>query len=1284
MDEELRLRSRALILPGSLVPAANPSCSRQLFEKTSAYCLVDSGAEGNFIDEDWAIARGLTLEKLHRPFRLKVADGTEFKGGLVTSYTTIKLRINNHTEKIHLYATTLGSHPVVLGIYWLRRHNPGVDWAANNLIFNSTFCHQHCGIPSVSSRVRGLETVPWKFTPNALRGRQPGDPDIKPVSLKAAAAYARRDSCRLFVASVEDIERAMSAIDNPDPWEKLPEDTRRFLSQFPKFFTSSKELEDLPPHRPYDLDIKVIKNKPLPFGPLYPMSREELKVLREWLDENLRKGFIRPSSSPTAAPVLFVKKSDGGLRFVVDYRALNAITEKDRYPLPLTKELLMNLKGMRYFSKIDIVWAFNNLRIKEGQEWLTAFRTRFGLYETLVMPFGLTGAPATWQRFINDTLRDYLDRFCTAYLDDILIYSRTRSEHEEHLRLILARLEGAGLYARVEKCEFFVEETKFLGLIIGREGIRMDPKKVETVENWPIPKNVTDVQSFIGFSNFYRRFIQNFSKIIAPLVNLTRKGIKFCWSADCEEAFAKLKKAFTTAPILAQFDWEKEVILETDASDYVSAGVLSQYGDDGILRPVAFFSKKHSLTECNYEIYDKELLAIIRCFEEWRPELEGSAFPIKVLSDHRNLEYFMSTKLLNRRQARWSEFLSRFNFKIVYRPGKQGEKPDALTRRSADLPKEGDERLHHQSRVILKQENLEIPSATVSPNTIPPSPVPLPNAQPKKSVHFARNLEEVHWIPARPVHQIAAMTRSQATHSTPVTAPTPEPASTPTPIPETELLLPPDLRRLFDKGYTTDQIPTTVLDDLHKGRRKNEYLTLAECEESHGLLWYRKRLYVPDLAELKAELLRRCHEDPVAGHLGREKTYWLLSKEYYWPQMYQYVARWLRNCHTCRRSVSSREARQGVLKPLPIPDRAWKDIAVDFIVHLPRSNSLDAIMTVTDRLTKMKHLIPCRTACSADDAANLFLRNVWKLHGLPTTIVSDRGPQFISEFWKRLNRQLKIKARLSTAFHPETDGQSERTNAILEQYLRSYVNYLQDDWFFWLPVAEFALNSARNESTGLTPFFANYGFYPRMGYEPVVVDKNSAAATRDADRFVTLMQEILDYLHAKLSVTQARQEDAANAHRIPAYLFQKGDLVWLNARNIKTLRPTKKLDWKNLGPFRITEVISPYAYRLALPESFRHHDVFHVELLHPAADDPVPGQRIPPPPPIEVDGEKEWEIEEVLDSRWDRRGRGRPVLKYTVKWTGYDTPSEIPASWMEHALDARRVFHQRYPEKPGP
>lgn len=289
---------------------------------------------------------------------------------------------------------------------------------------------------------------------------------------------------------------------------------------------------------------------------------------------------------------------------------------------------------------------------------------------------------------------------------------------------------------------------------------------------------------------------------------------------------------------------------------------------------------------------------------------------------------------------------------------------------------------------------------------------------------------------------------------------------------------PQDIKNLLDNAYSVDETVLSILEALDKDATRHPQITLADCQRRGKYLFYQNHLYVPDNGELKAELLRQCHDKPAIGHPGRSKTYELLSREYYWPGMYQYVEQWTQNCHTCRRIKPSREARQGILRPLPVPERSWQDISMDFVTHLPPSCGYDAILVVVDRLTKMKHFIPCKGTCNAEEVARLYAYNVWKLHGLPQTIVSDRGPQFVAQFWKHLTRRLQITNLLSTAYHPETDGQTERTNAVLEQYLRAYVSYLQDDWSEWLPLAEFAANSAHSESTHVSPFFANYGFHP--------------------------------------------------------------------------------------------------------------------------------------------------------------------------------------------------------------
>jgi hypothetical protein len=430
-----------------------------------------------------------------------------------------------------------------------------------------------------------------------------------------------------------------------------------------------------------------------------------MKVIKAYLESELQRGHIRPSRSPFAAPLLVIHKPDGGVRICVDYRELNALTIKNRNVPPRICDTLARLNRVQLFSKFDVIADFNQIRIKEGDQEKTAFLTRFGLFEYIVMPFGLCNAPGTFQSYINSVLRDWLDEFCSAYLDNVLVYSEHEEEHEGQCHRVLTRLRDAGLYLDVTKCEFNVKRVKYLGMILTTEGLQMDPDKVKAILEWKDLVTVKDIQAFIGFANFYRRFILAFSRLVAPLINVMkdasgqRKRIELTPAA--RQAFEDLKKAFTEAPVLVHFDPDLQVYIKTDASDWVIAGILSQM-HDGVLRPVAYFSMKMKPAEINYPIYDKELLAIIKVFEEWNPELAGTAEPINVFSDHKALEYFMATKQLNRRQARWAEFLSEFNFVIRYRPSKQGTKPDSLTRRTGDVP-DGvmDDRIQHQRQVVI-------------------------------------------------------------------------------------------------------------------------------------------------------------------------------------------------------------------------------------------------------------------------------------------------------------------------------------------------------------------------------------------------------------------------------------------------------------------------------------------------------------------------------------------------------------------------------------------------------
>ncbi|GLB37179.1 putative chromo (CHRromatin Organisation MOdifier) domain containing protein [Lyophyllum shimeji] len=354
-----------------------------------------------------------------------------------------------------------------------------------------------------------------------------------------------------------------------------------------------------------------------------------------------------------ASPVFFIKKKDGSLRLVQDYRALNAITVKNRYPLPLISELINNLRSARYFTKLDVRWGYNNVRIKEGDEWKAAFRTNRGLFEPLVMFFGLTNSPATFQTMMNDIFRDLIAQgVVCVYLDDILIYTKTLEEHRRITRIILDRLREHRLFLKPEKCKFERTEIEYLGLIISHGTASMDPVKVAGVAEWPVPRNKKEVQSFLGFTNFYRRFIRDFSHHTRPLFDLTAKDVAWTWGSGQQDAFDSLKRAITSKPVLIFPDNDRPFRVEADSSDFATGAVLSQQSpEDEKWHPVAFYSKSLNAVERNYEIHDKEMLSIICALEEWRHFLEGARHKVEIYTDHKNLQYFLTAKKLNRRHV---------------------------------------------------------------------------------------------------------------------------------------------------------------------------------------------------------------------------------------------------------------------------------------------------------------------------------------------------------------------------------------------------------------------------------------------------------------------------------------------------------------------------------------------------------------------------------------------------------------------------------------------------------
>jgi hypothetical protein len=443
---------------------------------------------------------------------------------------------------------------------------------------------------------------------------------------------------------------------------------------------SEEKANILPEHRIFDCAIELLPGVEPPHGRMYNLTVSETTHLKEWVDDMEQKKFISPSASPYAAPIFFVKKKDGSLRPCVDYRRLNAITLRDRYPIPLISDLIRSLSTAKIFSLMDLRGAYNLLRIKKGDEPKTAFVCKFGQYEFNVMPFGLVNAPSCFQAMMDKLFKDY-SNFARPYLDDIIVFSHNEEEHSLHLQQVCQVLKDNKLYAKLNKCHFFKTSLSYLGYIISTTGIHMDSDKVKTISDWPTPRNVKDVQCFLGFANFYRRFIPTYSTFTQPITKLLKKDVPFVWDTNCSTAFTKVKEAFQAETFLAHPNEQLAYIVESDASDFAVGGVLSQMDDKGKMVPIAFHSRGMMPAERNYEIYDKELLAIVVLFQQWRHFLQGGRHKVTVITDHLNLKYFLSTKQLTRRQARWSLFLNEFDFVITHKPGLLHGRADGPSRR---------------------------------------------------------------------------------------------------------------------------------------------------------------------------------------------------------------------------------------------------------------------------------------------------------------------------------------------------------------------------------------------------------------------------------------------------------------------------------------------------------------------------------------------------------------------------------------------------------------------------
>ncbi|GKB54881.1 putative reverse transcriptase domain-containing protein [Tanacetum coccineum] len=769
-----------------------------------------------------------------------------------------------------------------------------------------------------------------------------------------------------------------------------------------------------------------------------------------------------------------------GIDWLSNYKA-KIICHKEvvRIPLPDGKVLrvlgerpdekarfLMGIKKQEeivvFFSKIDLRSGYHQLRVNEDDIPKTAFRTRYGHFEFTIMPFGLTNAPTVFIDLMNKVCRPYLDKFVIVFIDDVLIYSKTQEEHVEHLRLVLGLLKKEKLYAKFSKCEFWLREVQFLGHVINGNGIHVDPSKIEAVKNLKSPRTLTEVRSLLGLAGYYRRFIENFSKIAKSLTILTQKCKTFNWGEEQENAFQTLKDKLCNAPVLALPDGPKEFVVYLDASEIGLGCVLMQ--------------------------------RVMFALKIWRHYMYGTKSVIYM--DHKSLQHIFSQKELNMRQRRWIELFSDYDYEIRYHPGKANVVADALSRKERVNPKR------------VRAMNMTLQSSI-------------------KDRILAAQKEAV------------------------------------------------DESVGLQKG----------LDEMIEQR-------------SDGTLYYLDRIWVPLKGDVRTLIMDEAHKSKYFVHPGADKMYYDLRDRYWWPGMKKDIAEYVSKCLTCLKVKAEHQRPSGLLQQPEIPVWKWEGIAMDFVTKLPRTSSgHDTIWVIVDRLTKSAHFLPMREDYKMDRLARLYLNEIVARHGVPISIISDRDSRFTSRFWQSMQEALGTRLDMSTAYHPQTDGQSERTIQTLEDMLRA------------VRCASFEALYGRKCRSPI--MWAEVGEGQLIG--PELVQETTEKISQIKDR---------------LKATRDHQKSYADKRRKPLE-FSVGDYI--------------------------VEKVGPVAYRLDLPEELNGvHDTFHVSNLKKCLADPTLQV---PLDEIQVDAKLNFVEEpvEILEREFKKLKRSRIAI-VKVRWNSKRGP----------------------------
>lgn len=1086
----------------------------------AVHCLLDTGVDYNLFSEEM-FERFEITDRIRKPFaqQSNVTPGNGGSPTPVLGYARMGLGLGSFRERIDGFVTKLAHYDAILGNDFIDRHLSLIDFEKK----------------SFNGYISEAQTV--KF----------GNLAVSVVDKETFMKESHRRQVGLIYVNNLDVEG------------ESPVDPRvqEVLDEFPDTI-HNEELSGVPKRlKPLTManGLNLKPHEKPPARRPYRTSHEEEKELAKQIQDLIDKGFITKSVSPYSAPVLFVKKKDGQMRMCIDYRALNGLTIKNKYPMPRVDDLMDRLAGAKYFSKLDLLSGYHQIVIEMKDRYKTAFTTRYGHYEWAVMPFGLTNAPATFQSIMNDILEPYIGKFVMVYMDDIMIYSRTEEEHLEHIRKVLSLLKENELVAKRKKCEFFKDRLKFLGHIISDEGIEPDDEKIKAVKEWKQPDTPKKAASFVGLAGYYRRFVKDFARIARPLHRYMAGKVD--WGPSQVEAFEELKKRLCTAPILRlpeHPDSGNKLVVTTDACGECLGGVLEEYSPDGkLLGVVAYFSYALNGSELNYPVREKEFYAVVKALRLWRPYLMHNHFIIR--TDHHSLIYLQSQKSIAQgRLGRWLDHVAEYDFEIQYLPGRKNTAADALSRMERDVgSQDADMGMAVATERVKRSEGFEQQEGSDRAAGADDTASEVQLAALKVTSTESEALRSRLDLPV----DVISFNEMQLLESS-------------CSVDETELE---EIRAGYQRDPYFKEAYTTLKDKQTPPQHINAWIKHYEYSEETGLLYYQSivgdtefRICVSD-GPIRQRLIKNSHESATSGHAGHYRTYLALSGTYFWPRMPRKVKEFCKKCHQCQLAKPSVQKKQGLYNPLPVPPERWDDISMDFVTGLPPTkDGYDSIMVVVDRLSKRAHFIPCTKDITASGAARIMRRDIIRLHGVPKVIVSDRDTKFMSTFWSTLTESLGIRLNMSTRNRPQTDGQTERVNRELKKLLVLYSRHNVHTWADYLDLAEIGYNSTHNETIGMSPYEADTGCPPR--HLGTFSEIQLRRLNQDAIDFRHKMQAIIRQVQDLTVEAQRRQEQYYNRHQRDVE-FQPGEYVLLDRRVYGIPTEYSKLFPIYAGPFKV-------------------------------------------------------------------------------------------------------------------